>query len=136
ELDVDAEVVGVELELVAVEQGGIRIDVHDEPGNRAVELEPPVPVARRLGLKIDVHGGRVRGECLVHGMQFNTSREGISVRKSAKPLQKCTIVHTSQKRGRRDYFLIPPSPFFALQPQTEQEALFDRAPGVELRGML
>src|SRR5690606_17972803 len=34
------------------------------------------------------------------------------------------------------FCLIPPSPFFALQPQTEQEALFDRAPGVELRGML
>src|SRR5690606_28980095 len=40
------------------------------------------------------------------------------------------------KRGRRDYFLISPSPFFALQPQTEQKALFDRAPGVEFRGML
>ena len=53
ELDVDAEVVGVELELVAVEQAAGLIDVHDQIGDLAVELDAPVAIARRLGLKID-----------------------------------------------------------------------------------
>ena len=58
ELDVDAEVVGVELELIALEQAGGLVDVHDQLGHVAVELELPVAVARRLGLEVDAvcHG--------------------------------------------------------------------------------
>ena len=53
QFDVDAEVVGIELELVAVEQPAGRIDVHDQVGDVAVELDAPMAVARRLGLEID-----------------------------------------------------------------------------------
>ena len=53
ELDVDAQVVGVELQLIAVEQAGVLVDVHDQLGHLAVERELPVAIARRLGLKVD-----------------------------------------------------------------------------------
>ena len=53
EFDIDAEVVGVELEFVAVEQPAGLIDVHDQIGDVAVALDAPVAVARRLGLEID-----------------------------------------------------------------------------------
>ena len=53
ELDVDAQIVGVELQLVAAEQPGILVDVHDELGDLAVEGELPVAIAPRLGLKVD-----------------------------------------------------------------------------------
>ena len=53
ELDVDAEVVGVELELVAFEQRALLVDVHQQGGDLAVDLELPVAILRRLGLEID-----------------------------------------------------------------------------------
>ena len=58
QLDVDAEVVGVELELIALEQAGVLVDVHDQLGDLAVELQLPVAIAGRLGLEIDAccHG--------------------------------------------------------------------------------
>ena len=56
ELDVDAQVVGVELELIALEQAGVLVDVHDQLGDVAVEFQLPVAVARGLGLEIDAFG--------------------------------------------------------------------------------
>src|SRR5215831_8076691 len=52
-LDVDAEIVGVELELVAFEQAAFLVHVHGERGDDAVDEELPVAVARRRGLEID-----------------------------------------------------------------------------------
>ena len=54
EFDVDAEVVGIQLELIALEQPAILVDVHGQRRDVAVDGELPVPVARRIGLKIDV----------------------------------------------------------------------------------
>jgi hypothetical protein len=42
ELDIDAEVVGVELELVALEQRRLLIDVHQQRRDVAVDLELPM----------------------------------------------------------------------------------------------
>jgi len=53
QFDVDAEVVGIQLELIAFEQSGILIDVHGQRGGVAIDRELPVPVARRIGLEID-----------------------------------------------------------------------------------
>ena len=53
EFDVDAEIVGVELELVALEQPALLVDVHQERRDVAVDREPPMAVARRIGLEID-----------------------------------------------------------------------------------
>src|SRR6185437_10080431 len=56
ELDIDPEVVGIELELIAFEQPAILVDIHGQGSDLAVDIELPVPVARRLGLEIDGAG--------------------------------------------------------------------------------
>jgi len=53
QLDVHAQVVGVHLELVAVSQAAVLVDVHGQRGHRSVDGEPPVPVAAGLHLKAD-----------------------------------------------------------------------------------
>ncbi len=66
-LDVDAEIVGIELELVALEQAGLLIDVHHQRGDVAVEIQLPMPVPRRLGLEIDPRLAiRQRAICFSH----------------------------------------------------------------------
>ena len=52
QFDIDAEVVGIELELVVVEAAGL-IDVHDQVGHVAVALDAPMAIARWIGLEID-----------------------------------------------------------------------------------
>jgi hypothetical protein len=52
-LDVDAEVVGVELELVVGGEPRVLADVHRQGGNRAVEGELPVVVAGGGGVESD-----------------------------------------------------------------------------------
>ena len=52
QFDVDAEVVGIELELVVAEPAGL-VDIHDQVGDVAVVLDFPVAIAGRVGLVID-----------------------------------------------------------------------------------
>jgi hypothetical protein len=52
-LDVDTEIVGVELELITFEQRALLVDVQKQGRDIAVDLELPMPIARRLGLEID-----------------------------------------------------------------------------------
>ncbi len=54
QFDIDAEIVGIELELVALEQAAILIDIHGQCGDVAGDIQLPVPVARGIGLEIDV----------------------------------------------------------------------------------
>ncbi len=54
QFDVDTEVVGIELELVTFEQAAILVDIHGQRRGVALDRELPMPVARRVGLKIDV----------------------------------------------------------------------------------
>ncbi len=61
ELDVDAEVVGVQLELVAGDEPG-RPRPRPAPGWRSRRpAEPPVPVAVRMRVEGDLHGPPPRG---------------------------------------------------------------------------
>ena len=53
EFDVDAEVVTVELELIAGPQPGVFIEVRRQRRYRAVESQLPVPVSGWIGLVID-----------------------------------------------------------------------------------
>ena len=53
ELDIDAEVVGVQLELVALEQSRRGIYVHDQMSDRAVEAQLPVAIAAGIRLQVD-----------------------------------------------------------------------------------
>ena len=52
QFDVDAEVVGIELELVVAEPAGL-VDVHDQIGDVAVILDFPVAIAGRIRLVVD-----------------------------------------------------------------------------------
>jgi hypothetical protein len=56
ELDVDTEIVGIQFELIALEQPAILVDIHRQRRNVAFDIQLPMPVARRIGLKIDVAG--------------------------------------------------------------------------------
>ena len=53
EFDVDAEVVGVELELIAAEQAALLVNVHDQRRDLAIDAKLPVAIARGLGAVID-----------------------------------------------------------------------------------
>ena len=56
EFDVDAEIVGIQLELIAFEQPAILVDIHGQRRDLAIDVKLPVPVARRIGLEIDKAG--------------------------------------------------------------------------------
>jgi hypothetical protein len=56
QLDVDAEVVGVELQLVALEQARRLVHIEDEFGHRPAGDQPPVPIAGWIGGKVDLPG--------------------------------------------------------------------------------
>ena len=53
ELDVDPEVVAVELELVALPEGPIRLDLKTERRDAAVDVERPMHVAIGMSVEID-----------------------------------------------------------------------------------
>jgi hypothetical protein len=53
QLDVNAEVVGVQLELVAGPQAAIFVDVHGECGHAAVNCEPPMAMLSRSHVERD-----------------------------------------------------------------------------------
>jgi hypothetical protein len=61
ELDVDAQVVAVHLELVAGYQPAGLVDVQSQVGDLAVDVEPPVPVVLGGGVERDVRGGGLIG---------------------------------------------------------------------------
>ena len=68
EFDVDAEIVGIQLELITLEQPAILIDVHGERRDVAVDRQLPMPVARRIGLKIDALGAASKDAIFIdHG---------------------------------------------------------------------
>ena len=50
-LDVDAEIIGVELQLVAFEQAARLVDIHHHPGHVAIIGHAPVLIARWIGLE-------------------------------------------------------------------------------------
>jgi hypothetical protein len=54
QFDVDAEIVGIQLELITFEQPAVLIDVHGQRRDIAVDIQLPMPVVLRIGLKIDV----------------------------------------------------------------------------------
>ena len=57
ELDVDAQVVRVQLELVAGHQPAVLGDVEVDPGGLTLDLVPPVAVARGVGVEVDLRRG-------------------------------------------------------------------------------
>jgi hypothetical protein len=56
EFDIDAEIVGIELKVVAFEQAALFVDIHGQRGRVAIGRQLPMPIARRVGRKIDPRG--------------------------------------------------------------------------------
>jgi hypothetical protein len=56
QLDVDAEIVGVEFQLVAGLEASLLVHVHGEIGDTRFGTELPVPVAVRRGAEVDRGG--------------------------------------------------------------------------------
>src|SRR2546421_12731085 len=52
-LDIYAEIVGIELELIAFEQRALLLHVHQQGGDVPIDLQLPMAVPRGLGLEID-----------------------------------------------------------------------------------
>src|SRR5438477_424585 len=59
QLDVDAEIVGIELEAIVVRKARILANVHRQRGRRTVEAQLPVLVPIRVGFKRQRAEGRV-----------------------------------------------------------------------------
>ena len=75
ELDVDAEIVGIELELIALEQPAVLVDIHGQGRDIAIDGELPVPVALWIGLEIDVCGAtRQHPICIGHASSPSFAR--------------------------------------------------------------
>ncbi len=53
EFDVNAQIVGIQLQLVAVEQAAVLVDIHGQAGDRPGNGQLPVPVAVGVGAEID-----------------------------------------------------------------------------------
>src|SRR6185295_1553807 len=53
QFDIDAEIVRIELELIAISESLVFLDVHREPGHGSIDLEPPVFVLLRRCLEQD-----------------------------------------------------------------------------------
>ena len=70
-LDVDAEIVGIELELVAGLQALVLVHIHRERRHRTVEREAPVAVALRMRVVGDEGRGGLSFENCGHGTLLN-----------------------------------------------------------------
>ena len=70
QLDVDAQVVRIELELVSLADAGVLGDVHRKARDRPFEREPPVPVACRIRAVVDLD---VRHASSIRKMHDNAS---------------------------------------------------------------
>ena len=66
QLDVDAEVVGIQLQLIAFEQAAILVDIHEEVGDRPVIVHAPMAIARRIDLEIDGLRHGLAPPCWLH----------------------------------------------------------------------
>src|SRR5262249_4593983 len=76
QLAVHAEIVRIELELVALEQGALLVHIHQQGRDLAVNGEFPMPVFRRVGLEIDAGLAVVQfAFCLGHGCPRNVAQE-------------------------------------------------------------
>src|SRR4029079_15819168 len=98
QLDVDAEVVGIELQLVVGRQPGVFLDVHRQRGDRAVEGQFPRPVDVGGSIEGD---GRDRGlGGSLHDVPAYRRPRWVSRHYTAHSLHSlCYILHFTRRRG-------------------------------------
>ena len=101
QLDVDAEVVGVELEVVVVTQAAVGVDGHGQGGDGAVDVETPVAVPRRIGLEGDPR----RHAYILHFLVVTSQERRMSTRQPAARLDarrtSAAPPATTRRGGRR-----------------------------------
>ncbi|TWG86018.1 hypothetical protein L602_002200000730 [Cupriavidus gilardii J11] len=88
QLDIDTQVIAVQFQLVAGAQPSVLVDIEQQGSNGAIELEPQVPVAGRIGLVVD--GGVLR-----HGSVSSAKGHDIASRRLTVP---SIIVHRCYAR--------------------------------------
>ncbi len=98
EFDVDPEVIGIELELVALEQPAVLIDIHVKGRDRAVVGDAPVPIFRGVGLEIDALAHRLSPECIICHLMYYTAYLGLA---RAKAGDRSFLGAASQAAPRR-----------------------------------
>ena len=97
QFDVDAQIVGVELEFVAVEQTPGLVDCEHQLGGRTLGREGPASVARRAGFEVDAHAMRP-----VPGFEaFPTWRVGRSDNDARPANRRVPRPRIAQGHGRR-----------------------------------
>src|SRR5262249_37083791 len=82
-LDIDAEIIGIELELITLEQPGVLVDIESQSSDFAVDGQFPMPVTCRLGLEVNARSA-VRQFMLGHGVSSRCqlslwSRSGLAI---------------------------------------------------------
>ena len=67
EFDVDAEIVGIEFELIAFEEAAVLVHIERESRDVGVDRQLPMPIARGIGLEVYAFGAiGERSRCLGH----------------------------------------------------------------------
>src|SRR5712692_10118937 len=93
QLDVDAQIVRVQLELVAGADAAIFVDVHRHGRDDAVVRDAPVPVAGGIGLIIDEDGlfGRLLSDYWFHGRALlpDLARQLLKLNSCSTILEPC-----------------------------------------------
>ena len=93
QLNIDAQIVGIEFELIAGADGGLLIDSKPQPRNMAIDLDLPVMVVRRLGAKIN--DAKRRRYMIGTAHQAEASWGLCRARTGAKASRCCKVVGTS-----------------------------------------
>ena len=78
QFDIDAEIVGIELELIALEQAAVLVDIHKDGCDGALVGDAPVPIFRGIGLEIDALAHRVSPECIICHEMYYTAHKGLA----------------------------------------------------------
>src|SRR5690348_11428015 len=85
-LDVDAEIVGVELKLVALKQAALLIDIERQRRDRAIDRELPMAITGWIGPKLDPRKPVRRFALAVaHIRSYNTALMNSATIRSVSP---------------------------------------------------
>ena len=106
EFDVDAEIVGIELELVVAEAASL-IDIHDQIGDVAVALDSPMAITGGIGLKIDCVRRHIRAPGT---LRSHIARLPLRDAGSTLYALFCIIYHAGRPPQRRLYPCISSEP--------------------------
>ena len=100
EFDIDAEIVGIEFELIAVEQTAVFVDVHEQGRDGAVIRHAPVPIPRGIGLEIDALGQTALSRVVFIGYMHNNAYYGEGQGRILSDAQHFASLRDTRRRNR------------------------------------